>query len=148
MPMDWKVWTLSKGSAIVCLQCEGHILFTVDRWGSRQTYLRWYGTSFSRLMPPDPSVSGWIFRQYGDGRANSPDTSSRPGLWHMHGISNELVESPSRHKPQEHQKLKHWWESHGPPRSMTHRVGNHITDMYYSGSTNTIPLKKFIVCPQ
>lgn len=26
MPMGWKVWTLLKGGAIVCLQCEGHIL--------------------------------------------------------------------------------------------------------------------------
>lgn len=109
--------------------------------------LRWHGTSFSRLMPLTGRKADESSDSIGDGRGNSPDTSSSRGLWHMHGISKELVESPSRHKPQEHQKLKHWWESHGPPRSMTHRIGNHITDIYYSGPTKTIPLKEFVVCP-
>lgn len=34
-----------------------------------------------------------------------------------------------------------------PPRSMTHRLGNHVTDINDSASTKTVPLEEFIICP-
>lgn len=117
-------------------------------WGSREnSYLRWHGTSFSRLMPPDRSESGWIFRQHWRWPRQLSGYIVQP--WpltharHLQGAGGKPQSPQTSGTPKVEALVGEPWT----PRSMTHHVGNHITDIYYSGPTKTIPLKEFVVCP-